>query len=67
MTATDELLPCPFCGGNAQIVTDSIRIDGHVFHVDYHITHHCQAVGFMCTRSYENIDTAILVWNRRAR
>lgn len=51
---TEKLMPCPFCGGNAQKVKSSGRWG-------WFVSCACAAVG----PSAESRDEAVRVWNRR--
>lgn len=55
MTDTPDLLPCPFCGGEAKI----FRIDGHALFCAYCVD--CDTNG----GHYFTEEDAIAAWNRR--
>lgn len=59
---SEELKPCPFCGGEARVVFGSATTkDGHhtVFTV---FCDECNAQG---SSSYESLEEAVAVWNVR--
>lgn len=60
MTDTTKLLPCPFCGGKAELNTWGNDRDG--CHVAKVICDSCSA----SADSFETQDQAIAAWNRRA-
>lgn len=60
MTDTTKLLPCPFCGGKAELNTWGNDRDG--CHVAKVICDSCSA----SADSFETQDQAITAWNRRA-
>lgn len=53
---TDELLPCPFCGGQAEMRESST----HDFYVK------CKDCGAATRRNHENRNGAVMDWNARA-
>lgn len=55
MTATDELLPCPFCGGEAHIIT--------AVGESWVLCEKCRAT----TEMHASKQLAIAAWNRRAK
>ena len=60
---TDELKPCPFCGGEAKIKCGEIvnRYNTAVYR-HYHVE--CMSCG-VDTRNFDTDDEAIEAWNRR--
>lgn len=54
MTATEELLPCPFCGGEAHIIT--------AVGESWVLCDKCKAT----TEAHTSRQFAIAAWNRRA-
>lgn len=76
MTATDELLPCPFCGGEAHLASDYSSEKDQMFWQVYHFCSDGAAKGEF--HGYGTSDTtcietawqtkkvrAINAWNRR--
>ena len=59
---TEELKPCPFCGGKAEVLTDENE--------EYYVScTECTALLGYCTDTwgdYSTEDEAIEAWNRRA-
>ena len=62
MTATEELLPCPFCGGKADLFSvPSPAERGQVAHRVICRSPHCAALGYFKTE-----EGAIKAWNTRS-
>ena len=55
-----ELLPCPFCGGEAETLTAESMNDGYLF---------CIMCNDCCSRGdvYDNEAEAIEAWNKRVK
>lgn len=82
MTATEELLPCPFCGGKAYIFVDSDNDNPFASNDEcnyyWQVKHNCNMPDdadhyfvdsdFLCFRTpwFKDRQKAINVWNRRA-
>ena len=56
---TDELLPCPFCGGQAETLTANSMHGGYLFGI---MCNDCRSRGDV----YDNEAEAIAAWNSRA-
>ena len=80
MTATDELLPCPFCGGEVRLQDfDHLNMRNGEYVHEWAFWHDCppmgkhrnvygMGVGAMLIESayFETREDAIAAWNRRA-
>ncbi len=59
---TEKLKPCPFCGGEADILSyDSIRLDSWLYHVYRAECQNCHTTQPSVTSFIE----AVRIWNRR--
>lgn len=56
-----ELLPCPFCGGEADLIDMS-----DAYEAEYWVAHQCPSGASAETYSYETAAEAIAAWNNRA-
>lgn len=56
-----ELLPCPFCGGEADLIDISDEYEG-----EYWVAHQCANGTSVETNSYDTEAEAIAAWNSRA-
>ena len=67
----EKMLPCPFCGGEAKVIEDSILICGHRYWRIIHNSNNCpitDAFGiFRSSAKYSTAEKAIAAWNRRAQ
>lgn len=64
---TEELKPCPFCGGKAYTVRDYISTDDVVAYEDFYVAHWCSLMPQrIVTRKFLTEEQAIAAWNRRA-
>lgn len=63
---SDELKPCPFCGGVAWTITNSTVSGGKVVGVVYGVMHKCDEFGTLFSRKYDTEADAIAAWNHRA-
>lgn len=65
-----ELKKCPFCGGEAKVIEDSMLICGHRYWRIIHNSNDCpitDAFGiFRSSAKYSTAEKAIAAWNRRA-
>ena len=57
---TEELKPCPFCGGEARIDVD---IDDR--HENLDVMVYCEECGCQTPDGYESIEEAVSTWNTR--
>ena len=55
-----ELLPCPFCGGEADLIDFSDEYEGECW-----VAHQCPSGAAAETYSYETAAEAIAAWNSR--
>lgn len=66
-----KFLPCPFCGGEAKVIEDSMLICGHRYWRIIHNSNDCpitDAFGiFRSSAKYSTAEKAIAAWNRRAQ
>lgn len=66
-----ELKKCPFCGGEAKVIEDSMLICGHRYWRIIHNSNDCpitDAFGiFRSSAKYSTAERAIAAWNRRAQ
>lgn len=58
-----ELLPCPFCGGKAEIMHNWQLTQSNVFVKCGYCG--CQTVGFFPVFDRSILDDVIAIWNRR--
>ena len=67
MTATDELKPCPFCGGKALVIRDYCTSYNICVFEDFYVGHWCKLFPTrMVTKKFATEAEAIAAWNRRA-
>lgn len=57
---TEQLKPCPFCGGEAGTITDATRILG-----SWNLVHRCPVLGPIRVERGTR-DLVVATWNRRA-
>ena len=66
MTATDELLPCPFCGEPANLCKQRfVSYDGSIRRCYWHVIHRCLRGNYAETKLCGTKTEAITAWNRR--
>lgn len=59
-----ELMPCPFCGGEAHVIDENALFEGIAFVVGCD-TPECHA-NVTCGRMYDSPEKAVENWNKRA-
>lgn len=65
-TATEELLPCPFCGGKAKLVKQSHALYFGGKLVRWKVSHACLCGTYISTKCCGTKTEAKRMWNRRA-
>lgn len=63
MTYEIELLPCPFCGGEAKLIKRKSKTGFYPSGGTYYV--HCKKC-LITTQPRNNADNVIKAWNRRA-
>ena len=64
---SETLKPCPFCGGEVQLVRDYATSDGKLLWEDWHIFHRCAVFGAMKSPPYESPEIAKRIWAKLNR
>lgn len=65
-TATEELLPCPFCGGEVDLCKQKLAsLDGSIY-CYWHVIHRCPHGNYSETKLCGTKTEAVRAWNRRA-
>ena len=68
METNKPLLPCPHCGGEAQLITGNLRVSGTKVRAAWVCCTVCQAKTNYIRRALhpeDYIDRAIIAWNMR--
>lgn len=63
---SEELKPCPFCGGKATVLRDYIESDDETIYEDFSVAHWCDLMTHRVrTKKFKTESDAISAWNRR--
>lgn len=65
-SSRSELLPCPFCGGEATLCKQRFaKLDGSTY-CKWHVIHSCLHGTYSATKYCGTKAEAVAAWNRRA-